>query len=99
MATRFLDLVIEKNVFPIPQIAEATRRTRKIGLGVMGVHDAMLMLGLTYDSPEGRAWSEQVMKLVTETAVEESHKRAEKLGTFPAWQGSIWKDLKCGTLR
>ena len=94
MATRFLDLVIEKNVFPIPQIAEATRRTRKIGLGVMGVHDAMLMLGLAYDSPEGRAWSEQVMKLVTDTAVDESHKRAEKLGTFPAWQGSIWKDFK-----
>ena len=94
MATRFLDLVIEKNVFPIPQIAEATRRTRKIGLGVMGVHDAMLMIGLAYDSPEGRAWSEQVMKLVTDTAVEESHKRAEKLGTFPAWQGSTWKDCK-----
>ena len=94
MATRFLDLVIEKNVFPIPQIAEATRRTRKIGLGVMGVHDAMLMIGLAYDTPEGRAWSEQVMKLVTDTAVDESHKRAEKLGTFPAWQGSIWKDVK-----
>ncbi|MFA5236546.1 MAG: adenosylcobalamin-dependent ribonucleoside-diphosphate reductase, partial [Methanoregula sp.] len=46
MATRFLDLVIEKNVFPIPQIADATRKTRKIGLGVMGVHDAMLTQGL-----------------------------------------------------
>ena len=94
MATRFLDLVIEKNVFQIPQIADATRRTRKIGLGVMGVHDAMLMIGIAYDSPEGRAWSEKVMKCVTETAVEESHLRAEKLGTFPAWQGSIWKDFK-----
>jgi ribonucleoside-diphosphate reductase alpha chain len=94
MATRFLDLVIEKNVFPIPQIAEATRRTRKIGLGVMGVHDAMLMIGLAYDSEKGRAWCEHVMKIVTDTAVEESHLRAEKLGTFPAWQGSIWKDVK-----
>jgi len=94
MATRFLDLVIEKNVFPIPQIAEATRRTRKIGLGVMGAHDAMLMVGLAYDSEKGRAWCEHVMKIVTDTAVEESHLRAEKLGTFPAWQGSIWKDFK-----
>jgi ribonucleoside-diphosphate reductase alpha chain len=34
------------------------------------------------------------MKIVTETAVDESHLRAEKLGTFPAWQGSIWKDVK-----
>jgi ribonucleoside-diphosphate reductase alpha chain len=92
MATRFLDLVIEKNVFPIPQIAEATRRTRKIGLGVMGVHDAMLLLGITYDSEEGRAWCEHTMKTITDTAIEESHRLAGEKGTFPAWQGSIWKD-------
>jgi len=94
MATRFLDLVIEKNVFPIPQIAEATRRTRKIGLGVMGVHDAMLLLGIAYDSEKGRAWCEQVMKTITDTAIAESHRLAEEKGTFPAWQGSIWKDFK-----
>lgn len=94
MATRFLDHVIEKNVFPIPQIAEATKKTRKIGLGVMGVHDAMLMLGLTYDSEEGRTWCEHVMKCITEAAIDESHQIAGKLGTFPAWPGSIWKDFK-----
>ncbi|MFA5332429.1 MAG: adenosylcobalamin-dependent ribonucleoside-diphosphate reductase [Methanoregula sp.] len=93
MATRFLDIVIDKNVFPIPQIGEATKKTRKIGLGVMGVHDAMLMLGIAYDTPEGRAWCERTMKLVTDTAIEESHLRAEKLGTFPAWKGSMWKDF------
>ena len=94
MATRFLDVVIDKNVFPIPQIGEATKRTRKIGLGVMGVHDAMLMIGLAYDSPDGRAWCEQVMKGVTETTVAESHRLAEEKGTFPAWKGSSWKDFK-----
>jgi len=90
MATRFLDLVIERNVFPIPQIQDATLKTRKIGLGLMGVHDALLMAGLAYDSPEGRTWCERIMQLVTETSVEESRRRAEKLGPFPAWQGSIW---------
>src|SRR5208282_5964519 len=93
MATRFLDTVIDKNVFPIPQIGEATRKTRKIGLGVMGVHDAMLMIGLAYDSTEGRAWCERVMKLVTDTAVDESHRLAEAKGSFPAWKGSTWKDF------
>ena len=93
MATRFLDTVIDKNVFPIPQIGEATRKTRKIGLGVMGVHDAMLMIGLAYDSTEGRAWCEQVMKLVTDTAVDESHRLAEAKGPFPAWKGNTWKDF------
>jgi ribonucleoside-diphosphate reductase alpha chain len=90
MATRFLDLVIERNVFPIPQIAEATRKTRKIGLGLMGVHDALIMAGLAYDSASGRDWCERCMALVTETAVEESRRRAEKMGPFPAWQGSCW---------
>ena len=93
MATRFLDLVIDRNVFPIPQIAEATKKTRKIGLGLMGVHDALLMAGLAYDSAEGRNWCGGIMQTVTETAIDESHRRAGKLGSFPAWQGSIWTEF------
>lgn len=93
MGTRFLDLVIDRNVFPIPQIGEATTRTRKIGLGLMGVHDALLMAGIAYDSPEGRAWCERAMQLVTRAAVEESRQCATKRGPFPAWEGSIWKDF------
>ncbi len=92
MATRFLDVVIDRNVFPIPQIGEATKRTRKIGLGLMGVHDALLMAGLPYDSPEGRAWCERAMELVTRAAITESRQRAEELGPFPAWEGSIWTE-------
>ncbi|MGA2120620.1 MAG: adenosylcobalamin-dependent ribonucleoside-diphosphate reductase [Methanoregula sp.] len=93
MATRFLDLVIDRNVFPIPQIAEATKKTRKIGLGLMGVHDALLMAGFAYDAPDGRAWCERIMQIVTDAAVNESRRRAEKIGPFPAWRGSIWKDF------
>lgn len=92
MAVRFLNAVIDRNVFPIPQIAEATRKTRKIGLGLMGVHDALLMLGLPYDSEKGRAVCEQVMALVNDTAVEESHALAVERGTFPAFEGSTWGD-------
>jgi ribonucleoside-diphosphate reductase alpha chain len=91
LAARFLDLVVDRNAYPIPQIEEATRRTRKIGLGVMGVHDAMLMLGLPYDSPEGRAWCEEVMERITEAAVDESRRRAASLGPYPAWEGSTWQ--------
>ncbi|NLX49262.1 MAG: adenosylcobalamin-dependent ribonucleoside-diphosphate reductase [Methanospirillum sp.] len=93
MAARFLDLVVERNVYPIPEIEEATKRTRKIGLGVMGVHDAMLMLGLRYDSDEGRAWCEGVMRLINDAAVDESHRRAVALGPFPAWEGSVWREV------
>jgi ribonucleoside-diphosphate reductase alpha chain len=92
MAIHFLDAVIDRNVFPIPQIEEATRKTRKVGLGLMGVHDALLMLGLPYDSDEGRAVCDRVMALITRTAVEESHALTAEKGTFPAFEGSIWGD-------
>lgn len=90
MAVRFLDAVVDRNVFPIPEIGEATRRTRKIGLGVMGVHDALLRIGLAYDTPEGRAWGEEIMETITQTAVDESRILASRSGPFPAWEGSIW---------
>jgi ribonucleoside-diphosphate reductase alpha chain len=93
IGVRFLDKVIDKNVYPIPEIADATKKTRKIGLGLMGVHDALLTVGLAYDSSEGRAWCEHVMRTVTDTAVDESRRLAKKYGAFPAWEESIWKDF------
>ena len=92
-AVRFLDKVIDKNIYPIPAIEEATKKTRKIGLGLMGVHDALLMTGLAYDSAEGRTLCERVMQQVTDTAVDESRLLAEKFGAFPAWKESIWKEF------
>ena len=59
LAVRFLDKVIDKNVYPIIEIEAATKKTRKIGLGLMGVHDALLKIGLPYDSFEGRTWCEE----------------------------------------
>lgn len=95
-AVRFLDKIIEKNRYPIPQIEEATKKTRKIGLGVMGVHDALIMLKTPYDSPEGREYGGRVMKFIAETAVSESERLAHEKGTFPAWKGSVWekKEIK-----
>jgi len=93
LAVRFLDKVIDKNIYPLPEIEEATKKTRKIGLGLMGVHDALLKAGLAYDSSEGRTWCESVMRNVTDTAVDESHILAEIYGPFPAWKGSIWHEF------
>lgn len=95
-AVRFLDRIIDKNHYPIPEIEEATKRTRKIGLGLMGVHDALIMLKEPYDSPEARDYCGRVMKFVTETAVSESDRLAHEKGAFPAWVGSVWdkKDVK-----
>ncbi len=91
IAVRFLDRVIDVNRYPIPAIDEATKRTRKIGLGVMGVHDALLMLGIPYDTEEARVLCGTLMEMITETAVETSHTLAREDGAFPAWKGSIWE--------
>ncbi len=91
IAVRFLDSVIDVNRYPIPAIDEATKRTRKIGIGVMGVHDLLLMLGIPYDTEEARALCRTLMETITETAVETSHTLAREDGAFPAWKGSIWE--------
>ncbi|PVV83740.1 vitamin B12-dependent ribonucleotide reductase [Dehalogenimonas alkenigignens] len=89
-AVRFLDDVIDVNKFPLPQIAERTRQTRKIGLGVMGFADMLIDLGIAYDSPEALEAAEEVMGFIQA----ESHKASEELaasrGTFPAYEKSVY---------
>lgn len=89
-AVRFLDNCIDKNAYPVPEIEKATKRTRKIGLGVMGFHDMLLKLGLPYDSKGALQVGERLMKFVTTTAIEESRKLAAEKGSFPEHASSSW---------
>ena len=89
--TRFLDDVIEVNDYPLPQISETSRATRRIGLGVMGFADALYMLGIPYDSEEGCAFGEEVMRVMNEESHLASEVLAEERGVFPAWEGSEWE--------
>ena len=89
-ATRFLDNVIDANVLPFPEIAEAMAWTRKIGLGVMGFADVAALLGYPYDSQEAAELGEKIMKKVTTKARETSEKIAEDRGNFSAYEGSIY---------
>jgi ribonucleoside-diphosphate reductase alpha chain len=88
-AVRFLDDVIEVNRFPLPEIAQATRATRKIGLGVMGFAEALIRLGIGYDSDEAVAFAERLMRATHEAATRASAALAERRGVFPAWAGSV----------
>ena len=64
LAVRFLDNVIDCNRFPIPEIAAMTQKTRKVGLGIMGLHDMLIQLELPYASQEGRKAAAEVMNFI-----------------------------------
>jgi ribonucleoside-diphosphate reductase alpha chain len=90
LAVRLLDNVIEVNQFPLLQIAEMTRTTRKIGLGVMGFADMLIQLGVPYDSEQGLAMAEKIAHFISEEADKASIQLAERRGVFPAFQGSVY---------
>jgi ribonucleoside-diphosphate reductase alpha chain len=85
---RFLDNVIEMNDYPLPQIDEMSRGNRRIGLGVMGFADLLIRLGITYDSEEGLAFAERIMKFIDDEAWEASRSLAEERGLMPHYEGS-----------
>ncbi len=89
-AVVFLDNVIEANAYPFPEIAAATHRTRKIGLGVMGLADLFVRIGLPYDSEEALALGEKIAQFLTQEARATSAELGEKRGAFPAYRESVW---------
>ncbi len=91
LATQFLDDVIDVNRFPLEQVAKATRLTRKIGLGVMGLADALVDLGLSYDSEEARDLGAEIMRRIHEAARAESRSLGRARGSFGAFGQSTLK--------
>jgi ribonucleoside-diphosphate reductase alpha chain len=90
-ATRFLDNVIEANRYPLREIDNMSKTTRRIGLGVMGFADALYKLGISYNSEEGLAFGEEVMRVLNDESHAASEMLAEERGVFPAWEGSDWE--------
>jgi len=88
LTVRFLDNVLDRTLFPLTSIESHTKRTRKIGLGIMGFADVLIRLGIPYDIDEALQVADQLMGFIRFHAHEASHRLAQERGTFPAYKGS-----------
>ncbi|HNS56009.1 MAG TPA: vitamin B12-dependent ribonucleotide reductase [Smithellaceae bacterium] len=90
LSVHFLDNVVEINKYPLPEIAAITLGNRKIGLGVMGWADMLIMLGISYDSEEARQLAGNVMKFINDQGHRASRKLASERGAFANFKNSVY---------
>ena len=91
-AVHIMDNVITINRWPLSEIGEATLRTRKIGLGIMGFADLLLALDVPYDSLEAETVAGQLMEAISYWSKEASCELAMSRGAFPAFADSRWAE-------
>ena len=82
-AVRFLDDVLDVNLFPIKQTEIVTKDARRLGLGVMGLHDFLLVKGIKYGSERSLGEVERLFKFIRDSAYKASIKLASEKGGFP----------------
>ncbi len=90
LAVHFLDNVIEVNKFPLSEIEKMTKKTRKIGLGIMGWASSLAKMMIPYDSDEAIELGDKLMSFILTEARKESQSLAKERGAFPAFKGSIY---------
>jgi len=89
-AVHFLDNVIDANNYPLGKIEETTKASRKVGLGVMGFADLLMMMGIGYNTDEGVALGRDLMRFIQKRAKKASQMLGEKRGSFPLYDESVF---------
>jgi ribonucleoside-diphosphate reductase alpha chain len=92
LGTRFLENVVTMSDFPVAKIEEKVREMRKIGLGIMGLAQLYIQLGVRYGSDEGNEIARQLMRHINHGSKRTSHELAEQRGSFEDWADSKYAD-------
>jgi ribonucleoside-diphosphate reductase alpha chain len=90
VAVRMLDNVLDVTVWPLPQQAEEARNKRRVGLGFTGLGDALIMLGLRYDTPEAREMARRISEAMRDAAYLASADLAAERGAFPLFNADLY---------
>ncbi|TYT62957.1 adenosylcobalamin-dependent ribonucleoside-diphosphate reductase [Natrialba swarupiae] len=88
MGTRFLENVVTMSDFPVEKIEQKVREMRKIGLGIMGLAQLYIQLGMEYGSEASNEVARQLMTHINHTSKWTSHELAEERGSFDEWDKS-----------
>jgi len=98
-AVHFLDNVLDANRYPLPEIEEASRNSRKIGLGIMGFADMLYLLEIPYSSEWALALAQEIAGFITERGRAASARFGESRGSFPLFERSTWRASGLKALR
>ena len=90
VATRMLDNVLDVTVWPLPQQQAEARAKRRVGLGFTGLGDALVMLGLRYDTEAARAMARRISAVMRDAAYCASADLAVERGAFPLFNADLY---------